>query len=236
LYTRAIKRISQFHPRGGDKSAATLTPGVRDSSNPSLITFLSAISCCLPSIARAQVEISGKAVPERDEKGGSMIDRTRRLFTSLLFDTLGLDDYSEAKDKEIFNTNIATYTNRLSSLRGTKQSSFSSSEQVRQFGEPSPESRKSRSKKQVLDFSRTIKLDDMTPFQKNALERFLLYVDVLQQENAIIKKFLTQHPELLKEYEKESNKLAKEYLALPVNKLRKKLGIKDYKLEVKKYI
>ena len=45
-----------------------------------------------------------------------------------------------------------------------------------------------------------------------------------------------QHPELLKEYEKESNKLAKEYLALPVNKLRKKLGIKDYKLEVKKYI
>lgn len=169
-----------------------------------LQTFLASLSCCLPSIARAQVEISGQTVAERDAKGGSMVDRTKRLFLSLLFDSFGMPDQSLKKDLEIYETNLATFHHRFSFAK-------------------------------KIDLQK-LQIDKLSEFQKKALERFLVYVDVLQQENKIIKKYLSKHPELLKEYEKQSNKLAKEYLELSISKLRKKFEIKDYKLEVKKYI
>lgn len=167
-------------------------------------TLLAALSCALPSIARAQVEINGKTVSERDEKGGSMIDRTRRLFASLLFDTLGLDDYSFGKDKEIFETNQATFQHRFSFVK-------------------------------KLDLQK-LQANKLSGFQKKALERFLLYVDVLQQEDAIITKFLSKQPKLLKQYKKESEKLAKNYFGLQIKKLQEKFSIPDYKFEVKKYL
>ena len=182
---------------------------MHSNENPPLLTLLAALSCALPSIARAQVEISGKTVAEKDEKGGSMIDRTRRLFLSLLFDTFGVADQSEAVDEKILETNIATFQHRL-----TYSSNKTGSSQL----------------------LRTIKIEHMNDFQKKALERFLLYVDVLQQEDKIIKKYLAKYTELSKQYEKESKKLAKVYLEIPVNSLRKKWGIKDYKLEIKKYL
>ncbi|HSD98377.1 MAG TPA: HAD-IIB family hydrolase [Patescibacteria group bacterium] len=202
---RAKEFMQLFHRA---KKRLVILNESEESQSPALQTFLAAISCSLPSIARAQVEISGKTVSERDEKGGSMIDRTKRLFTSLLFDTLGLDDQSTAKDMEIFTTNIATFQNRLSSSNKIK----------------------------ISQHLQTIKYDTLSEFQKNALERFLLYVDVLQQENVIIKKFLSKNKQLLKEYERISSKLAKNYLEISVNKLRKKFGIKDYGFEVKKYL
>lgn len=168
-----------------------------------LSTFLACISCALPSIARAQVEISGRTVSERDEQGGSMIDRTKRLFLSLLFDNIGIPDQSIVVDLRILSTNLATYRHRLS--------------QAKKFDEK--------------------RIDkDMSDFQKKALERFLLYVDVLQQEHMLIKHALSKHPQLLKEYEKESTRLADEYLKLPIMKLRKKWRITDYKLQIKDYI
>lgn len=167
-------------------------------------TLLSAISCCLPSIARAQVEICNKTVNERDEKGGSMIDRTKRLFLSLLLETIGMDDQSFAKDREIFETNIATFQNRIS------------------------QAKKVDDKKIVIK-----KLSD---FQKKALERWLLYIDVLQQEDKIIKKFLAVHPKILKAYENDIAKLTKNYVELPINKLRKKWSIIDYELKISDYI
>lgn len=207
LFTRAKKRMngSTSLPK---KSFLSDSPLGEESEDNALHTFLAAISCALPSIARAQVEISGKTVNERDEKGGSMIDRTKRLFLSLLFETVGLADQSLAKDKEILTTNIATFQNRLYSSNKVRSSQF----------------------------FRTIKQEQLSDFQKKALERFLLYVDVLQQEDVLIKKYLAKYPKLLKEYEKESQKLAKNYFGLPVGKLRKMFGIKNYKLEIKKHV
>lgn len=172
--------------------------------NLAIKTFLASLTCALPSIARAEVEITGKTVSERDEKGGSMIDRTKRLFLSLLFDTFGLEDQSVAKDLEIYKTNIATYEHRLPFAKGIS--------------------------------IEKVDIQKLSKFQKEALERFLLYVDVLQQEHSIIIKYLTKYPKLLKEYEKHSTKLAKEYFNIPIGKLRKKFEIKDYKLRLLDYI
>ncbi len=177
---------------------------VHEDEKIALQTYIAAISCALPSIAREQAEIMGVAVPEKDEMGGSMIDRTKRLFLSLLFDSFGLPDQSLAKDKEILEKNVATFRHRL-----TFSKKFSS---IR------------------------INPVSMSDFQKKGLGKFLLYVDVLQQEDKIIKKGIGKYKTLAKEYERESQKLAKQYLTLPIAQLRKKFKIKDYKLEVKKYL
>ncbi len=174
---------------------------------PDLDTLLTAISCTLPSIARAQAEILGKVVAERDAKGGSMIDRTKKLFLSLFMDIIGVHQRSAAIDQEIYSANIATFQNRLSAI------SYAPERALAKHTELIPSS--------------------LSDFQKEALERWLLYIDVLQQEDVIIKKYLSNQPALLKEYEKKATTLAKDYLALKVNVLRKKWHIKDYKLQIK---
>src|SRR5260221_1834732 len=133
-----VKEFMQLYVRGQKR--------LKYDNKEALATFLSCISCVLPSIARAQVEITGKIVSERDEQGGSMVDRTKRLFLSLIFDTLGNPDQSYAKDLEIYNTNIATFRHRLSLLSHSGLSRISN-----------------------------IKFNDLSDFQKKALERFLLY-------------------------------------------------------------
>lgn len=175
-------------------------------------TFLTALCCALPSIARAQVEIAGKTVQERDEKGGSMIDRTRKLFSSIILDTIGVRTQSEAIDQQIYSSSIATFQNRLNAISNKD--------------ERSP----------LFIARREITKEPISDFQKKALERWLLYIDILQQEDAIIKKYLSKQTQLLKAYEKESQKLAKNYLTLKINELRKKWEIKDYKLRIKDYI
>lgn len=180
------------------------------SETSALNTLLSGISCALPSIARAQAEILGKVVAERDEKGGSMIDRTKYLFYSLLMDTIGAHQKSESIDYQIYSANRATFQNRLSAISNISERSLA------RHPELIPPS--------------------LSGFQKKALERWLLYIDVLQQEDTIIKKYLVKYPKLLKEYEKQSLRIAKDYLSLKVNTLRKKWGIKDYKLQIKNYL
>lgn len=176
-----------------------------------LQTLLIALSCALPSIARAQVEITGKTVSERDEKGGSMIDRTKNLFISLLMDTIGVPSRSFIIDQQIYSSNMATFRHRLSAISKTTE-------------------------KSPPLLIKDIKLSSLSDFQRKALERWLLYIDVLQQEDAIVKKYLSKQPKLLQDYEKQSQKLAKDYLELKVNSLRKKWHIKNYQLELKRYI
>lgn len=184
---------------------------VRSQKRLTTQSFLACLSCALPSIARAQAEITGIAVAERDEKGGSMIDRTKNLFLSLAMDTIGFHQKSYSIDQEIYSSNINTFKHRLSAI-----------ERV--------------SNRSPLFIAKQIKQSSLSDFQKKALERWLEYIDVLQQEDAIIKKFLAKYPLLLKQYEKESQNLAKDYLSLPVHTLRKKWKIKDYGLQLKDYI
>lgn len=85
-------------------------------NNKAYTTLLTAISCILPSIARAQVELAGGFVAEKDEKGGSMFDRTKRLTQSLFYDAFGNGDKSYGIDKDIYDKNLATYQNRLRNI------------------------------------------------------------------------------------------------------------------------
>lgn len=76
-----------------------------------------ALSCILPSIARAQAEALGIAVSELDEAGGSALSRTRRLLTSLFLYTIGLKSQSKAIDSQIEQANMATFHNRKHAAR-----------------------------------------------------------------------------------------------------------------------
>jgi hypothetical protein len=78
--------------------------------------------------------------------------------------------------------------------------------------------------------------DDKNNLQQKALERFLLLVELLQEENSIIEKMLISYPEVLKQYKKEREQRIKEYLELDVKELRKKWDINNYNLTVKNYV
>lgn len=80
--------------------------------------YETALTCILPSIARAQAEALGKTVPELDQAGGSALTRTRRLLTSLLFNTLGFKSKSQQIDNQIEQSNIATFNHRKRATNG----------------------------------------------------------------------------------------------------------------------
>jgi len=163
--------------------------------------LMTAITCILPSIARAQAEISGIIVKEQDEKGGSMLQRTKRLFLALFYD-VALDNHEKVFqiDKEIYERNVATFENRI---RGSKL-----------YGLP----------------------EGKNMFQKNALERFILLVQLLQEENEIIHDFLKQDQKNVEHYKKQSLKLLKNYLEIDVKEMRKKYQFNDYNLSLKPFI
>lgn len=75
-------------------------------------TLLAAISCILPSIARAQAEITGKIVLENDPLKGSMLSRTKKLFQSFFYDLAGKYTKSLDIDKKILQHNLATFHRR----------------------------------------------------------------------------------------------------------------------------
>ncbi|HSW96701.1 MAG TPA: HAD-IIB family hydrolase [Candidatus Saccharimonadales bacterium] len=179
LYKRSEKRIQQ-NPQHGYQ------------------TFLTAISCILPSIARAEAETLGIIVAEQDAKGGSMLTRTRRLFFSFFFETLGLHQSSLNIDQKIYTANIATYKNRTSTVWNTVKKP------------PIPDSK------------------NQTNFQRKAQERLLLLIQLLQEENDIIEKGLRNHPDLLKRYEKEFKQSIQKYLQQDVAKLRKEYMIQPH--------
>ncbi len=98
LYARAKKNFSSNNVSAGYNS------------------LLTAISCILPSLSRAQCEFYNIAVFERDQKGGSMFDRSRRLTLSFFFENFGLLPKANILDKKIYEANLATFQNRLNNL------------------------------------------------------------------------------------------------------------------------
>jgi len=156
-------------------------------------SFIPAISCLLPSIARAKAESEGIIVKERDEKGGSAWDRNILLIKSLVYSAWGNDTKSLEIDGEIYERNMATYKNRLRFVNS------------------------SNLKRQAQHDS---------AFKNHAIERFLLYVQLLQEANKIIENgsALT-----LVEYMEWQKKYTSKYLKIDVKELRKKYGFKNYK-------
>lgn len=165
-------------------------------------TFLTAISCILPSIARAQAEMSGTIVKENDAKGGSMLSRTRKLFSAFFFETLGNQKKSSRIDQQIYEANLATFQNRIQSIHSFP---LHSGEGLRVRGETSknPE-------------------DNFNVLQQKAHERYLLLIQLLQEEHAIIEKALKPYPESLQKYKKEFMKNIENYLKINVSTERKK--------------
>lgn len=172
-------------------------------------SFLTALSCVLPAIARAQVEIHDITVAEVDPHGGSMLMRTKRLFTSLLFDVVGQHKRSEKIDRTIYEANIATYHNRISHLKSNPRIN--------------------------LSFLQQITKASLSSFQQKALERFLMYVRILQEEDEIVRNIFAKYSELEEQYMKD-RQLFGEYLGLDIMKLRQQFGYKEYELSIKKYI
>ena len=71
-----------------------------------------AVSCFLPSIARAQAEALGNVVPELDPAGGSALSRNLKLIKSRFLYSLGMRDGSNRIDKSIYLSNMHTFQNR----------------------------------------------------------------------------------------------------------------------------
>ena len=80
--------------------------------------YAAALSCILPSIARAQAEALGRTVPELDAAGGSALSRTRRLLTSLFFQTVNMSGQSKKIDDKILKANLQTFYNRRTAAEG----------------------------------------------------------------------------------------------------------------------
>lgn len=83
-------------------------------------TVLAAMSCVLPSLARAQAEEQGIIVKEWDEKGGSMLSRTKKLFQAIWFDIHSKPMRSYAIDHAMYKANMATYHSRMKTLEKGK--------------------------------------------------------------------------------------------------------------------
>lgn len=203
VFCDRAKEFYQLYQRG--LSVIARSGATRQSQEQGYQTLLAAISCILPSIARAQAELSGTVVKEKDPKGGSMISRTRRLFFSFFFESINLDQASFYIDQEIYNTNIATYQNRLKNIPATFSPLLT--------GEGQGE----------------VLRGNQTPLQQKAHTRFLLLVQLLQEENNLVEKTLKPYPVLLKKYEKDFKRYIEKYLKIDVEHGRKKFHTEAYK-------
>lgn len=182
-----VKEFYQLYTRGKARMEKNQEKGLE--------TYKAALSCSLPSLARAQAEMEGIIVPEKDPMGGSMIDRTKLLIRSFLYHMFGLEFMSYAIDEEIYKRNIATFENRLQTLSNKKTITFPN-----------------------------IKVT--SELQQKAVERFLVYAQVLQEAYAVIGK----------EVLKKELPLIHPYLEVPVEKLRKTYHLENYHLSLKKIL
>lgn len=73
-----------------------------------------AISCILPSLARAQAECMSVMVPEHDARGGSALSRSTRLLLIAFMDLLQLTHVANAQTQALLDANLATYAYRAS--------------------------------------------------------------------------------------------------------------------------
>lgn len=76
-------------------------------------TYEAAVSCFLPSIARARAECVGATVTEYDSGGGSALSRNKNLLVSLLYSAAALNRASYKADMKIYDKNLKTYEARI---------------------------------------------------------------------------------------------------------------------------
>jgi len=79
----------------------------------SLRARAAALSCLLPSIARAQAETIGVIVPEKDRHGGSSLSRVKNLIIIALLDLIGLHSIANRQQDRLYRANMATYLHRM---------------------------------------------------------------------------------------------------------------------------
>ena len=79
--------------------------------------FDAAISCFLPSIARAQVEALGNVVSEFDSAGGSALSRSIKLIKSYILYKFGNVVGSKRVDDSVYLSNMLTFQNRRSQAK-----------------------------------------------------------------------------------------------------------------------
>lgn len=172
---------------------------LKNNPEKAIQTLFAAISCALPSTARAQAEIQNIIVNERDSLGGSMIDRTKLLFASMFFELLNMPNKSFLIDKKMYQNNLATFKNRIS---------------------VAPDFSLDNVNKKKLNY-----------FQRQALERWLMYIGIFQDENNIIIDILASYPELKKEFLEKTRKYSF-YLGLNTNTIRKENKINSFRLRI----
>lgn len=175
--------------------------------------FQAAASCFLPSIARSQAEKEGIIVSENDQKGGSSFDRTRLLFQAFIYQAFGNSKKSIAIDGEILKRNIATYENRESKLAKKEMLNPPSTPSISQ------------------DYnSLRVKVQYDNRFIQDALERFLLLVQLLQEADALIENKIKLQQDKLQEYKKFQKEYLNNYLEININTIRQKNNFKKYDL------
>ncbi len=202
----------------------------------SIQTYLTALSCSLPSIARATAEMQNIIVAEKDDQGGSMIDRTKLLAASFFFQAIGLNKKSFEIDQEIYRRNMATFESRMKLCLSGKRnnvthfSSITSSSGLTRGSMDSPARGtiarlRGNDEKIIISFLNNIHIKTMSNFQKNALERFLLYVQLLQEEYDVV---ASEAKQSLQQPNNETMKqflpIINPYLKLNISNLRKKYG------------
>ncbi len=161
-------------------------------------SFEGALACFLPSIARAQNEIMNISVPEKDSAGGSMIDRTKLLMMAGFQEVIGNRKKAQELDQELYKRSLATFRNRLHYFQRNVDTPI----------------------EQIIE---KIKIKELSEFQQQALERFLVYVELLQQAVKKIGKNKTIDDPTINSY-----------LSLNISKLRMKYHFNDYKFSLSK--
>jgi hydroxymethylpyrimidine pyrophosphatase-like HAD family hydrolase len=181
-----LQLLSRAETRQGDKKTDTL---------------MAALSCFLPSIERAYAQTHGVILPERDSKGGSMIDRTRLLLVSLLYSIIGMDKKSTQIDLLIYQKNIDTFLSRNAYLRKKLGKKYVSAD--------------------VFFSRKTRSFDHPTDAQQ-----CLFYISIFQ--NAV--KEVVTHGISTLHITEHMPPHARRYLSLDTKNMQKKLGFTPYSL------
>lgn len=194
VFADRAREFYQLYVRGSKRLKVDQEQGI--------ITLEAALSCILPTFAKSQVETIGGTI---EDNQGTTLWRTRKLFLSLIYDTiLNNSNKSFRIDKEILKNSQTTFHKRLNYAKGFNLNQI---------------------------YSQKLSIN-----QIKALERLLLYIELLQEADKFIKSILSLNMHTA--YNKWINSLSLNYYleSVDVQKLRKKFGFKNYDLYLKSFM
>lgn len=157
-------------------------------SNEGLITLEAAVSCILPSLARAKAEAQGTIVQENAK--GAAFWRTKKLFASLMNDIfLGNKQKSFIIDKEILATSLENYHIRMQHVESKGMKKIKQVDSLQQKAEE-------RYILLVTIFQEGVKLvqKKLSPLLKKQFEEWLINNHLIHVENSsfqVIDEFLS---------------------------------------------